>query len=122
MKRRIQLAALVVAASIATFGNSARATNGLSADFNSDDRVDDLDLAQWNANFAEGTGADADGNGLSDGMDFLSWQRQIGSEPQPASAMSENPEPATLVVWGALAAIVGIGASMHRRRSRSTTG
>jgi hypothetical protein len=50
----------------------------LSADFNHDNKVDSADLAAWKTSFGVNAGGDADGNGVTNGNDFLIWQRQLG--------------------------------------------
>ena len=51
----------------------------LSADFNGDDAVDPNDLAIWQSSYGVDDGGDADGDGLTTGLDFLLWQTQLGS-------------------------------------------
>jgi hypothetical protein len=50
------------------------------ADFNRDGRLDAADVAQWKGDFGVDAGSDADGNGITDGGDFLVWQRALGEE------------------------------------------
>ena len=120
MIRLCALGALFVCVT-ATVATSVQATPGidLTADFNSDNRVDHLDLVQWNADYGIGAGADANGDGYADGADFLSWQREVGSTSDPAPDISHNPEPATLVVWGVIAAVAGLGVLNRRRREHT---
>jgi hypothetical protein len=87
------------------------------ADFNKDNRVDELDLAKWVDDYGHGPGSDADGNLVSNGNDFLQWQRQLGSTSAPEADISHNPEPTTVVVWGLLAAAVGLRVISRRRRA-----
>lgn len=87
-----------------------------SADFNKDHVVDKLDLDQWTADYGVSPGSDADGNLVTNGDDFLIWQRQLGSQTIPEGDVFINPEPATFVVWGLLAAVAGIGIAARRRR------
>ncbi|WP_168205080.1 CRTAC1 family protein [Bythopirellula goksoeyrii] len=56
---------------------------GLLADFNRDDSVNDVDLQLWTTHFGgeatdEGSPGDADWDGDIDGADLLKWQRQYG--------------------------------------------
>jgi hypothetical protein len=67
-----------------------------TGDFDHDADVDADDLAAWQAAFGVNSlaDADADGDSDSDGMDFLAWQRQLGSGlPRTIESV---PEPATL--------------------------
>lgn len=48
------------------------------ADFNRDGRMDSIDLAQLRSSFGSDAGADIDGDGATDGSDFLLWQRAFG--------------------------------------------
>jgi lysophospholipase L1-like esterase len=49
-------------------------------------------LAEWKSSFASIPGGDANGDGWSDGADFLIWQRQLGS-PSSILASASIPEP-----------------------------
>jgi hypothetical protein len=64
----------------------------LAADFNGDDVVDDADLAEWQGDYTVNSYSDADGDGDSDGRDFLIWQRQVGTSAS-VSAVAGVPEP-----------------------------
>jgi hypothetical protein len=68
------------------------------ADFNQDTFVDALDLSIWNSAFGMTDEADADGDDDSDGADFLTWQRLLGSTSSATVASAAVPEPATLVI------------------------
>ncbi|RIK83440.1 MAG: hypothetical protein DCC67_05935 [Planctomycetota bacterium] len=103
------------------------------ADFNGDGVVDRNDLEHWAAPSSSGAPqaaelADANDDLLSDGADFLDWQRQYGETAPDVShadallssllasgspAVAGVPEPATAVL--ALAAL----AALVRRRHRS---
>ncbi len=50
-----------------------------NADFNGDQFVDALDLEIWHGAFGQNNLGDADGDGDSDGRDFLHWQRQFNA-------------------------------------------
>jgi hypothetical protein len=66
----------------------------IPGDFDGDGDVDANDLNDWKAAFGSGDAADANGDGVSDGADFLIWQQNYtGSLPAVASA-SAVPEPA----------------------------
>ena len=86
-----------------SLGLSVTATVFLSADFNTDRFVDGTDLTLWQANIGNSAGADADGDNDSDGLDFLTWQRQFMQVP--GSALAAVPEPTTIVL-GMLAALL----------------
>lgn len=88
--------------------NAAVASGGLGADFNNDNSVDNLDLAKWNADY----GSISSPSGPS----FLAWQSEIASSSNQQAEVAHNPEPATLVVWGTLAAVAGLGIAARRRR------
>ncbi|HMP07350.1 MAG TPA: hypothetical protein PJ982_13440, partial [Lacipirellulaceae bacterium] len=50
-----------------------------AADFDGDGDVDADDLEQWRGDFGTSGGSDANSDGVTDGADFLIWQRQLGS-------------------------------------------
>jgi hypothetical protein len=78
-----------------------------SADFNGDWLVNQLDLKAWSAAFAAGALADADGNGVTDGADFLAWQRQVTFDPAPEKRASMAiPEPVASTLWATLLLLV----------------
>ena len=77
-----------------------------SADFDDDGDVDATDLSIWKNAFGLNQLGDANGDNISDGSDFLIWQRQLGSAPAVAiasSAAAPVPEPAAgwLALWAA---------------------
>jgi hypothetical protein len=80
----------------------------LDADFNDSGLVDTVDLGLWRTAFGTTAVGDADGDGDSDGFDFVVWQRQLGTAGAPVSAV---PEPAT----AGLAGLCVVGALMRRR-------
>ena len=70
------------------------------ADFDEDGDVDDNDLATWESNFGLTPVGHMQGDANADtwavGNDFLSWQRQFGSDGSPAvTAAVVVPEPAS---------------------------
>jgi hypothetical protein len=67
------------------------------ADFNSDGLVGGADLAQWEGDYGVNGDSDANGDDVSDGADFLIWQRNITS-PSPVSSNSVVPEPSSLLL------------------------
>lgn len=50
----------------------------LSADFDGNGTVDNVDLTTWQSSYGVDADGDADGDGDTDGRDFLTWQRQVG--------------------------------------------
>ncbi|MCA9234075.1 MAG: hypothetical protein KDA44_01295 [Planctomycetales bacterium] len=88
---------------------------GMSADFNENGTVDDVDLGLWSSGFGTAAGAvhlqgDATGEGIVDGADFLVWQRQVSVASATVSAIVA-PEPsgqiiATLLWCGGLPFLV----------------
>src|SRR5687768_17011062 len=69
----------------------------LTADFDRDRVVNAADLLQWQGDFGQTTHSDADGDGDSDGADFLAWQRQLGSAATVA-VTSTVPEPSNVLL------------------------
>ena len=97
-----------------TIPNSVFAVQSyLAADFNTDGLVNGGDLAVWKAAFANDLGGNADGDGDTDGADFLLWQRQHGSVPS-VSATAMAPEPAAIAsaLWSVL-----LAGGLRRRRA-----
>ncbi len=64
-----------------------------SADFDSDGDVDLTDLSWWQAAYGVDRAADANGDGISDGRDFLVWQRQFNTVVASLGSLGEVPEP-----------------------------
>lgn len=50
------------------------------ADFDRDGRISQADLAQWQSDYSVNGQSDANGNGATDGIDFLLWQSILGQE------------------------------------------
>jgi hypothetical protein len=76
------------------------------ADFLDDEVIDGGDLNVWRAKFSFGVEADFDGDGDSDGADFLYWQRLLGSKSAWANNLSEFAD--TLAsVFGASSSVAG---------------
>ncbi len=75
----------------------------LTADFDTDGDVDNIDLLIWEAFFGTpGNGADADEDGDSDGNDFLTWQREFTGPAAPATVAVPEPSSALLLGLGIL--------------------
>ncbi|NOZ41246.1 MAG: PEP-CTERM sorting domain-containing protein [Planctomycetes bacterium] len=70
-----------------------------SADFDEDGDVDGDDLAAWEGGFgstaATHSDGDANANALTDGFDFLTWQRQLTNGGTLSAASTTVPEPTT---------------------------
>jgi hypothetical protein len=81
-----------------------------------------FDLAGWKSSFGRDALGDADGDGDTDGADFLAWQRQVGASIAGHSAAAKVPEPASLAMLVIALAIVLAGtqrSALSARRSRS---
>jgi len=83
------------------------------ADFNNDSKVDAADLSLWASNFGNNppvTNGDANGDGKADGADFLIWQQQY----KPTAGVTGVPEPASGMLAGLMAALLGLHARGRR--------
>jgi hypothetical protein len=89
------------------------------ADFDANLSVDGADLASILAGFGSAAGTFAsgnlDGDGDTDGADFLLWQRQIGVHATAAAATVQAPEPAS----GCLLVCACLVAERYSRTRRS---
>ena len=83
------------------------------ADFYDDEIVDGADLAIWSNGYGTGVAGDADGDGDSDGADFLLWQRVIGSYSSwhqettmaaPALLAGSSPQVLNVIISGSASA------------------
>lgn len=91
--------------------NEPPPANFLPADFNRDGSVNAPDLQLWKAAFRTTAAGNADGDGDSDGNDFLIWQRTLGQKSLiPASG--NVPEPASVL----LAVVSALGHALTRQR------
>jgi hypothetical protein len=79
------------------------------ADFNDDGFVNAVDLGIWKGAFGSTVAGDANGDSVTDGADFLLWQRQFTPTAGPLAAV---PEPTTLALCGSAAVLL---AAMRRR-------
>jgi hypothetical protein len=66
------------------------------ADFNNDGYVGSSDLTVWRNAFGINAAGDADGDGDTDGRDFLYWQRNFRG--QPLGLIAAVPEPGSVVL------------------------
>jgi hypothetical protein len=86
-----------------------------SADFNINAEVCQGDLEIWQESYDNNRGGDADGDGDTDGRDFLAWQREFTSHPlpgeDPASTLTV-PEP------GSWEILLGCWQLLHSTRLR----
>lgn len=84
-----------------------------SADFDEDGDVDAADLATWKGAFGVNLNGDANGDGRTDGSDFLVWQREYtGANATAAAAAVPEPSSAALLA----VASAGIALVAGRRR------
>lgn len=83
----------------------------LTADFDLDGDVDVSDRKLWEIEFG-GLGADANGDGLTSGVDLLAWQQELGLGVAPPAPLHAVPEPA-----GAASLAAALLVGLLRRRS-----
>ena len=79
------------------------ASPGLTADFNGIDGVDAADLAILEAGFGVDDSGDADGDGDTDGTDFLIWQTEVGAVGAAGTLIDNSIELSVVDASGALA-------------------
>ena len=60
----------------------------VAGDFNQDEFVNDLDQKVWEVSFGQNALADSDGDGDTDGGDFLAWQRSFGTKTMAAISIT----------------------------------
>jgi parallel beta-helix repeat protein len=97
---------------------STSASTQLAADFDDSGAVDGADLAILLNGFGAGNSTmqgDADGDHDVDGVDFLTWQRQLGASPRLAEAI---PEPSAQRLLVAGAGFFAIGVWFDRRKEQ----
>ena len=114
-----------------TYGIRAVARQRPAADFNMDGFIDRVDLQRWTSRFNSLTSdavdlADANGDFVVDGADFLAWQQQLGDAAPDfsgvdsmlsailasSSSATTVPEPAS----GVLTLLMLAAAACRRRR------
>lgn len=88
-----------------------------TADFDQDGDVDVDDLAKWEVDYGVNGGSDANGDGVSNGLDYLAWQRQFGSSAPSASLSTAVPEPASHLLMFLLLALSNVLLLPQRHRN-----
>jgi autotransporter-associated beta strand protein len=87
----------------------------LPGDFDNNNIVDAADLTVWRNGMAAGNATgDTNGDGYSNGADFLIWQRFLGATNPVVAAVAAVPEPTSLVA----AAVASIALAGFRRQRR----
>ena len=82
-------------------------------DFDGDLGVDHTDLGLWESSYGVDAGADTDFNGVSNGVDFLDWQRFLGSDFSLGTVSAILvPEPTSSTL-----ALAALCLAMSRRRA-----
>lgn len=90
----------------------------LTADYNFNGMAESKDLEIWENSYGRNRGGDSNGNGVTDGDDFLAWQREV-TVPVPAlvetqATQATVPEPAS----ASLAFVLATMLVVRRRRRR----
>ena len=91
----------------------------VAPDFDHDYMIAGGDLSVWQSAYGVNAGADGDGNGASDGNDFMLWQQQFGNTFVPSAALSAGavPEPSSLVLLVAASLVVPMRFRLCFRRT-----
>lgn len=89
-----------------------------AADFDKSGTVDTDDLGIWQTSLGVNALGDADGDGDTDGRDFLVWQRQFGSSITLQSHVTAVPEPGAVAI-GALLLVCGLFSRRTATRAAS---
>lgn len=93
--------------------------NQLLADFDDDNKVLASDLSLWETAYGNTDVGDSDGDGDSDGADFLEWQREFGlgvgaiDTTSSLAAFTAVPEPSSVVL------LIGASVLVLLRRSHT---
>lgn len=89
-----------------------------AADFDFNGTVDVDDLAIWQTAYGTAAAADANGDGISDGADFLEWQRGIALPAVSGTTRSARgvsvPEPAAATLMFLAAGASSLAAAIRR--------
>jgi autotransporter-associated beta strand protein len=91
----------------------------IPGDFNGDGFVNAIDLSQWQLDYGLNGNSDANGDGDSDGRDFLVWQRYFNDGSLDAGVFKAVPEPTclTLIILFVIA-FGGFSRLLKRRQPR----
>ena len=90
----------------------------MPADFDFDAHVTSSDGAIWQNSYNKNLGGDSNGDGRTDGLDFLAWQAAIELDPNTQSVnLISTPEPSgmALAALGVLGLVVRCGRKTRRR-------
>ena len=90
--------------------------NRVTADFDDDGDVDPDDLAIWKGNVGPTSAADANSDGVTDGADFLAWQREFGLGVAPIGSVAIAAVPESGGMALASIGIAALGKCRRRRR------
>lgn len=99
-----------------------RLANLSPADFDQNGLVNQDDLLKWSSDFGVNGGSDADGDGDSDGRDFLIWQREFDGGPVNLGSLSVVPEPSIAAHLAAMLVVLNIGWRRPSGRGVGKTG
>lgn len=91
------------------------AAAAVAGDFDGNGEVEGADLAQWEGDYGVNGNSDANGDGNSDGFDFLIWQQNLTSTGGLAAPVASVPEPVTLAL-----VVLGLANSRIGRRLSRT--
>ncbi len=80
-------------------------------DFDKDLDVDKDDLTKWEGDYGVNGNSDANGDGISDGRDFLIWQQNEGTMAPLSATSAAVPEPTAAAL-----ALAALCLAMSRRR------
>ena len=86
------------------------------SDFTGDGIVDEKDLQEWQSDYGINGTSDTNGDGQSNGTDFLIWQR--GFEAAASSAPNAIPEPASILLIGLFISAASVVRKRRIVRSR----
>lgn len=86
-----------------------RITEPLTADFDGNSTLNQADLDQWQGDYGINDDSNANGDGTSDGFDFLAWQREA-SVPAPSTGgdgrITAAPEPGSGLLLALMSAFL----------------
>lgn len=97
-------------------GEIYRLIPDLAGDFNEDGFADAADLTRWQADYGLNDGADSDGDGDTDGLDFLAWQKSLSNQASLTAGVAV-PEPSAALLlatsWAVLARLTSRHSTGH---------